>query len=455
MTADRALGATTAGIIISNGATLDVNDFTPGPQPIVVSGAGTTGQGAIIDSTAGTGVDTTSRNVTLAGDTVFGVPNGGRWDIRARSSTGPGPGLMGNGFNLTKVGSGTLSIACQRNIGAGTPYWNMNLGDVFVAAGSLAFAESLTLGNPLKQVVIYPGANLQLYDLNITNPFLRNITMTNASLTCGGGNVDTNIVNGSIALTGVNSIKPDQGVFILNGPIIGSGTLNMSANDPGRVFLNGANTFPGDLTVTNGTLGGTGSLAGNLVMLGGTNSPGYGGVGTFTVNGSVTLAGTTVMEIDRNASPNKSDQLVAGGALNFGGILQVVLGPGATAPQSGDVYQLFNKGGAGSFSAISVPTLGTGQSWVTTNLGVNGSISVVGPANPPIITSVSVSGTSIVFSGTGGTQGNPFTVLSATNVLLSVTNWDVTATSTFGPGGSFSVTNAIAPGSRVYRLRVP
>jgi autotransporter-associated beta strand protein len=361
---------------------------------------------------------------------------------------------MGNGFNLTKAGSGTLSIACQRNIGAGTPYWNMNLGDVFILGGSLAFAESLTPGNPLKQVVIYPGANLQLYDLNITNPFPRNIIMTNASITCGGADTDTNIVTGSISLTGINSIKPDQGIFILNGPIIGSGSLNMSANEPGRVILNAANTFPGDLTVTNGTLGGTGSLAGNLVMLGGTNSPGYGGVGIFTVNGNATLAGTTVMEIDRNATPT-SDRLVAGGALNFGGILKVVLDPGAAAPQSGDVYQLFNKAGSGSFSAISLPALGAGQSWITTNLSVNGSISVIGPANPPVITSVSLSGNSIIFSGAGGTQGNPYTVLSSTNVLLPVTNWGVTATSTFGPGGTFSVTNSIAPGSRVFRLRVP
>src|SRR4029078_9702731 len=141
-----------------------------------------------------------------------------------------------------------------------------------------------------------------------------------------------------------------------------------------------------DLTVTNGTLGGNGSLAGNLVMLGGTNSPGFEGVGTFTVNGNVTLAGTTLMDLNRNLVPN-SDRLVAGGALNFGGILQVVLGPGAPAPQGGDLYQLFNKGVSGSFSAISLPALSSGLSWNTTNLTVNGTISVLGAAAPPVITS--------------------------------------------------------------------
>ena len=87
----------------------------------MVFGAGTTGQGAIIDSTTGASVDTNLRDVTMTGDTTFGVPNGGRWDIRIRSGVGVAPGLQGNGFNLTKVGSGTVSIACQRNLGASTP----------------------------------------------------------------------------------------------------------------------------------------------------------------------------------------------------------------------------------------------------------------------------------------------------------------------------------------------
>ena len=84
-------------------------------------------------------------------------------------------------------------------------------------------------------------------------------------------------------------------------------------------------------------------------MLGGTNSPGM-SVGTLTVNGAATLAGTTLMELNRSLSPN-SDRLVVGGTLAFGGILQVVLGAGAPAPQAGDVYQLFNKGSSTAFSA--------------------------------------------------------------------------------------------------------
>jgi autotransporter-associated beta strand protein len=325
----------------------------------------------------------------------------------------------------------------------------MNLGDVVINGGSLAFAESLTLGNPNKTITINPGAAMQLYDLGLTNPIVREIFMTDARLNCGGGDADTNVVNGSIHLAGANAFKPDQAVLIINGPIVGSSSLALSANEPGRVYLNGNNTYAGDTTVTNGTLGGIGTIAGNLTMLGGTNSPGAaaGSLGTFTVNGNVALAGTTLMELNRTQSPN-SDRLSAGGSLTFGGTLTVVLGPGAPAPQGGDVYQLFNKAGGGSFAAVNLPDLSAlpgGLSWDTNNLSVNGSITVIGAANPPTISGVHAEGGNLIFSGTGGVEGNSYFLLSTTNLSLHVTNWTVVSTNLFGVGGTFSCTNSISP----------
>jgi hypothetical protein len=225
------------------------------------------------------------------------------------------------------------------------------------------------------------------------------------------------------------------------------------------LLLNGINTYSGDTIVTNGTFGGTGVLAGNLVMLGGTNAPGSDGVGTLTVNGSVTLAGTTRMELLRSRSPN-SDQMVVGGTLAFGGTLQVLLGAGAPAPQAGDVYQLFNKGSSSAFAAISLPSLAGlpgGLTWDTTKLTVNGTIAVAGTVTPPTIGTVSLSGGTFVLSGTGGTEGDSYRVVSSPDVAAPLANWLPVATNDFGPGGSFSFTTNIVGGApkAFFRLVVP
>lgn len=446
----RALGATTAAITITNSGTLDVVDHQP-RQPVTVSGDGTGGIGAIIDSTTVTGVEENLLDVTLAGDTTFGCPNGGRWDIRVNGSTGPAAGLKGNGYRLTKVGSGSVSIACQRTT---TGYWQMNLGDVLIKEGGLTFAESLTPGNPSAALAIYPGANLNLYDLNITNPLMRNITMTNAMLQCGGATSDTNVVNGDILMSGNCRFHADDARLIINGDISGSAAVAVSAVRTGTLLLNGNNTYSGNTTVTNGTIGGIGVLAGNLVMLGGTCAPGSDGVGTLTVNGNVTLAGTTRMELNRSLSPN-SDRMVVGGTLAFGGVLQVVLGAGAPAPQPGDVYQVFSKGGANVFTSISLPVLTGGLTWNTAKLAVDGTISVPIPATT--IDSATLSGTDFTLSGSGGTEGNTYYVVTSPNVAAPLAAWIPIETNLFGPGGSFSfTTNIVGAGSPAFfRLLVP
>jgi len=454
----RALGATNATILITNGGTLDMVDHQPA-QPVIVSGAGVDGQGAIIDSTASGGVEANLQDVIMTGDTTLGCPQASaRWDLRVRASTGPGPGLRGNGHKLTKVGSGMVSFACERDFGAATPYWTMDLGDILISEGNLAFAGSLDLGNPSASLTVSSGAILQLYDLGFTNPVRRIITMTDARLNSSATAAHTNVVNGGFHLTGLNTFWCNESHLIINGPVSGSGSVALFANNPGTLLLNATNTYTGDTTVTNGTISGMGVLAGNLVMLGGTNSPGM-GIGTLTVHGAATLAGTTLMELNRSLSPN-SDRLVVGGTLTFGGVLQVVLGAGAPAPQAGDVYQLFNKGSGSTFAAINLPNLSGlpgGLTWDTSNLMVNGTIAVQGAVAPPTIGAVSLSGGDFLFSGTGGVEGSSYYVVTSPNVEAPLAGWSVAASNVFGPGGSFSYTTNITGGApkAFFRLLVP
>jgi hypothetical protein len=143
----------------------------------------------------------------------------------------------------------------------------------------------------------------------------------------------------------------------------------------------------------------------------------------------------------------------------LGGALEVVLAPGAANPVAGEVFQLFGKAGAGSFTSVSLPDLSAlpgGLSWNTNDLYVTGAISVVASAAPSI-GAVALSGTDFIFSGTGGVEGATYYVLRSTNVAAPSSHWTPVATNVFGPGGVFSYTNAITPAvpESFFRLQIP
>jgi len=75
----------------------------------------------------------------------------------------------------------------------------------------------------------------------------------------------------------------------------------------------------------------------------------------------------------------------------------------------------------------------------------------------PGFTSITVSGTNVIITGTNGPPTASYAVLTATNVALPLSNWVSIATNQFGAGGNFSFTNGIAPGERqrYLRLRTP
>src|SRR5206468_7910220 len=127
---------------------------------------------------------------------------------------------------------------------------------------------------------------------------------------------------------------------------------------------------------------------------------------------------------------------------------------GPTTLAIGDRFPLFSANSfSGAFSIVSLPSLPAGLNW-TNKLSVDGSIEVIAG---PKFTSVTLSGTNLIFTGTGGTPNASYTGLSATNVALPVSNWLSIATNQFGSGGGFSFTNAISPGEpqRFFQIRIP
>jgi hypothetical protein len=159
-----------------------------------------------------------------------------------------------------------------------------------------------------------------------------------------------------------------------------------------------------------------------------------------------------------NAGLGANDQLAAAG-LTYGGTLLVTNFSGTIT--NGQTFQLFvasnNVYNAANFGSITLPAA-AGLTW-TNNLNVNGSITAgVASATPaqPHITSVNLSGTTLIINGTNGTAGLQFEVLTSTNVTVPLANWTSISTNTFS-GSNFSVTNTVnstAP-QNFFLLRVP
>ncbi|HEY9509654.1 MAG TPA: autotransporter-associated beta strand repeat-containing protein, partial [Verrucomicrobiae bacterium] len=273
-----ALGAGSGSIVIANGSTLDINGYYQN-KPVIVSGAGVDGTGAITDS--GGAVYGLTSSVTLAGDTTFNFPN--RWDLSgATLSTENHP------YNLTLNSAGYFEF---KNVAMDSA-----LADITIASGNLGLIGTTSLGDPAATLTLSSGAALTFY-----NDGGNNVSITKhmdfqsgASINVGGGN---DVINGSMILAdGYCSFNIGGGTSLtlsntLSGPGIiypntGNGTLILAGNSP--AFSGGVALYNGEV-VLNGSIGsgitgvfdtrvsGTGTASG-LVDISGALLPGRTGV---------------------------------------------------------------------------------------------------------------------------------------------------------------------------------
>lgn len=472
---------------ISSGATLDLNGGSPGAVLITAEGAGVGGSGAIVNS----GADQIHavQNLALAGDTTFGGP--GRWDLRYNGANNASlSSADGNPYNLTKVGNNLVALVdCTVD---------QSLGNIDIQGGSLGLQLNTLELSPswaadaTHTITVEAGAELGL-DLTSATPLGKNLVFKDESTFENDGTVS--YVNGPITLQGTvtNVIST---VLEIDSAIVGPGSLVLVGGS--TLTLTATNTFEGSTYVDGGTLAlsGSGNLSGssNIVIAAGQKldvsartddtltlaagqtllgngvvngmlsvSPGatvsagadFNSIGILTVSNNVSLDGTTYLKL--NAATGTNDVLVSTGSFTYGGTLTVAnLGGSFTA---GQTFQLFSAASAptGSFSTLNLPAPGAGLGW-SNNLAAAGRLIVVSVAPPvqPFLTSVSLSGGSLVISGTNGTVGQSFSILSSTNLTTPLSQWTLVGTNTFG-GASFSITNAVSPAAlqNFYLLRVP
>lgn len=499
----------TAGtVVVTNGATLDLDNQGIGNVLVIASGAGVNGNGAIINSVFSAGGDIHALDtVELAGNTTFGGT--GRWDIRVNGSqngllTTTAGGSESNPYNLTKAGTNLIAlVSCDID---------PSIGNIDIQSGVLGFQLTTAqlssgwfgLGTANRTISVENGATLEFNTLTTAYPLFQNVDLNNGStLLSDAGN---NSVSGTITLAGNDTVSVTGGTtpwLQITGPIVGSGNLIVNGTLP--LVLSGVCTYTGNtlvqpgsilqlgfaqsedgsisdssnivivanavldasqlsdqtLTLASGqTLLGNGTIYGNLTVgPGATVSAGTNltAIGLLSVSNNVTLQGNTYVKL--NAATRTNDVIITTnttGAITYGGTLTVT-NISATPFAVGNSFQIFSASNySGAFTSIVPATPGAGLAWNTNTLA-SGILSVVtGVAQQPHITSIGLSGGSLIISGTNGTAGQQYNVLESTNLLAPLANWTPISTNTFS-GSAFSVTNTVNPHApqNFYLLRVP
>ncbi|MGH7952923.1 MAG: beta strand repeat-containing protein, partial [Limisphaerales bacterium] len=301
--------------------------------------------------------------------------------------------------------------------------------------------------SPTVTALNFNGGTLRVASDDFADTFLEGLTTAN--VLDGGAVIDTagyDITIGQDLLTG------------------GSGTGGLTKQGLGTLYLSGNNTYTGATIVSAGGLGGTGIIISPVTVQSGANlSAGASStsIGTLTINNTVTFDGgsSAVMKITKISGVTSSDSVSGMTTINYGGTLVVTTNIDMTDTFAiGDTFTLFNATTYnGSFATYDLPPLPAGLGWDTSHLNSDGSIRVIAQTTPPSFNSVTLNGSNLVMSGSGGTADGTYYVLGSTNIALPLTSWTPIATNQFDGSGNFSFTNVVnaASPAQFFDISVP
>lgn len=443
---------------------------------VVESGGSLSSAGGTIGGSLGGFTGANSNSVIVSGP-------GSLWTDTGALNIGVGIGnslIISNGGQLHGV-SANLG-AGGSSAGSGNNNWALVTG-----AGSVWSNSAIIVGSngPTTTLIISNGGLVQAGSVivgfvsGISDDLLA-ISGGTLAVTNGSGTGTLDIRHGTNRLNNVALVDTDhllltnsQGFLQFNdGTLRTKNTTNSNLHpftvgdgtNVANLTLvgNGVHSFGSGIALrNNGVLSGNGTVLGVLtVQNGGILSPGLTvSIGKLIFSNAPVLQGITFMDLSKNGSTLTNDQVQVSGVLTYGGslIADLVVSNFTSTPLSvGDRFPLFSASGfSGSFTSLNLPALDAGLAW-TNKLLLDGSIEVI--AVPlPRFTTLSVAGSNLLISGSGGTANAAYHVLTATNVALPLTNWIALLTNQFDGNGNFIFTNTISPGvpTRFYRLSVP
>ena len=366
ITQKEALGSTTAGTVVQDGATVRLSfasnsDATE--DAFTISGAGHGGAGAldVVDSDI-------NGAITLDGDATIKVTT--RLD---HSNTISGTGT------LTKTGTGAMvrgqAITADNLVIAEGEYLSIGTNALVTGDGT---ANTGT-------VTVQGGASLTLWKTGINNT--PDIVLEGNSIYQTTSNTADQVtsIDGTMLLNGDVDFKNWNTKHTVNSDISGTGGISLiqinSNSDYAEYTLTGTNTYAGQTTVGNGqesgritlridgdnsgatgdvivenhsTLTGSGTIGGGTTVRNGASLNPGNSPGILTFNDTLTLeaGSTTTMEIDGTTRGTEYDGIDVAGLLTFGGDL--VITSDSTILEG--TYNLFDIQGssAGDFNSITL-----------------------------------------------------------------------------------------------------
>jgi autotransporter-associated beta strand protein len=461
-----ALNGTTVATFGTGGSTATINtnaSFTG----ITINRDGafaiTDGAGSLTVGTGGITVtlpNTTARTHTISESSL--ILNGNQtWTVT--NNTGAArldvSSLVSGGFNLTKAGTGTLSLTGANTytgtttISAGAVSIN-TLGNVNGGASSLGAPTTVTNGTiALSATLTYTGAATAT-DRNFTFGGATS-NITNASTTNGLLTLDGTIV---VSSTNAFNFNPTGGNILVNGVISGTGGNGLFMNGNGRVltlanannsFNTTVNLFQGTLSIATISNAGTNSALGrgtNIVL----------GHNSFNMNPTLQFTGASggsssrpifVQNIATGLGGGSIENTVAGQTLTLSGDVK-----GNTT--SGNPTLTLKGAGNGVLSGIisnntaaslAITKSGAGT-WEFTKVNTYSGLTTVSGGKLTIASTGTINNTSGVSIGAGEFNYNSSTAMSQ-GVSFSGTGGTLSGTGTITPNVNVTAGNTLAIGN--------
>ncbi len=348
---------------------------------------------------------------------------------------------IGGNSRIIKSGPGTLVLGGNNTNGA-----------CFIHQGIVRINGESRLGrNPsaftLNQLTLNGGT------LQTTASFAIDDSNRGVTVGASGGNFN---VNAGTTLTVANVITGLGN--LLNS---GTGTLRLTAgntctgaitNLAGTLVIDGA--WTGSLLdITAGTLSGNGVISAPVsIGPAASLSPGSASISALTISNNLLLAGTTVMDLNKTLATNDLirglTEVTYGGSLSLANLSGVLAG--------GDSFKLFDAATyTGSFTNIIPSSPGQWMIWDLTSLPVDGTLKI--KTYLPQFSQPVISGSTLLFSGSGGPPNGTFYVLSSTNLSSPASEWTLLSTNVFDAGGNFNFVTPLNSGTpkQFYRIQLP